>query len=52
MDPATAALLATARFFEFLCTPAGQKFAEQAFKDGQELRTKFEEWKAAHRIIA
>ena len=38
MDPATASFLFLAKFNEFLCTPVGQKFADQVFKDGQDLR--------------
>lgn len=29
MDPVTAAMNALAAFFNYLCTPAGQKFAER-----------------------
>jgi len=44
MDPATAALNALAKFFEFLCTAEGQKLAGQVFKDGEDLRKQFAAW--------
>jgi hypothetical protein len=35
---------AIAAFFNFLCTPVGQKYADQVFKDAADLRAQFDLW--------